>query len=109
MTILRNRLHVVTGKSSEIEVYDSVTWNAEPSWQIAEISNPLNITACTTNNCLYICDGKANSEIFRVDINKIYLNKWLVGGDAGQLSVTREGSVVVTLFNGNKIIESMGN
>ena len=105
MTILRNRLYVVTGKSSEIEVYDSVTWTSEPIWQIAEIANPTDIAACTTNNCLYICDGKTQSEIFRIDSSKTYLNKWFIEGDAGQLSVTREGNVVVTLFNGNKIIE----
>ena len=105
MTILRNKLYVVIVKSSGIEVFDSVTYNSEPTLQIAEISSPMDIAACITNDCLYICDGKANNEIFRIGSSKTYLNKWFIGGDGCHLSVTREGNVVVSFFNGNKITE----
>ena len=105
MTILCSKLYVVTQKSSEIEVYDSVTCNSEPTWQIDEMANPLDIAACTTNNCLYIYDGKDESEILRVDSSKTYLKKWFIKKDGGHLSVTREGNVVVSLFHGNKITE----
>ena|SRR6218665_564218 len=105
MTLLRNKLYVVTEKSSGIEVYDSVTLCSESTWQIDEISNPMDIAACTTNDCFYICDGKAERQSFRVDSGETYLIKWFVGEDGCHLSVTREGNVVVSFINGNKIIE----
>ena len=107
MTVLHNKLYVVTERNCDIEVYDSVTFNHETKLQVDGMSNPMDIASCSRNTCLYICDCKSENDIniLRVDSSQTPSKCWPIRENAGHLSVTRVGNVVVSLFNGNKINE----
>src|SRR6218665_841977 len=72
LVILDNELFVVTGESSDIEVYDSIELSFSRRMHLKELADPVDIASCDINKCLYILTGKGflkSAEILRVDSN----------------------------------------
>ena len=61
LTILDKELFVVSEKSSEVEVYDSMTLSFSRRWNLKELIQPQDIGSCNRNKCLYIFDYKGLS------------------------------------------------
>src|ERR1043165_4470495 len=70
LTILDNELFVVSEKSSEVEVYDSMKFSFSRRWDLKDLINPWDIGSCNRNKCLYIFDFKVSygqsKEVLRV-------------------------------------------
>ena len=100
-------LFVVSEKSSEVEVYDSMKFSFSRQWNMRELISPRNIASCNINKCLYIFDCKDQSkEILRVDPNGKLINKWSTGNDWGLgLSVTDQSNIILTVYYQNKLNE----
>lgn len=111
--ILDKELFVVTYKSSQIEVYDSIILSFSRRLNLSELLNPLGTGCCSKNKCLYIMDYKGDGrtkEFLRVDRNGTLIAKWSTGGDFGYgVSVTDESNVILTLCNKNKLKEYSPN
>ena len=110
LTILDNELFVVSEKSSEVEVYDSMTLRFSRRWSLKELIQPQDIVSCGRNKCLYIFDYKGylswSNEILRVDPNGKLIKKWLTGSNFGySLSVTNESNVILPVYNNSKLNE----
>lgn len=109
LTTLGDELYVATRGNSFIEVYDLITFKLKHYLSLSTISNISDITACTTKNCLYVygCLGERNG-ILKPDIGggMDLKEMWVsVGHNAGRLSVTDEGNIVVTGCNTNRLSE----
>ena len=103
LTILDKELFVVSGMSSEVEVYDSMKLSLSRRWNLKELMDPKDIGSCNRNKCLYIFDykgGGQSKEILRVDPNGKLIKKWSTGETimGVGLSVTDESNVILTVF-----------
>src|SRR5688572_6849362 len=102
LTILDKELFVVSEKSSEVEVYDSMKFSFSRQWNLMELISPRDIASCNRNKCLYIFDHtdfKQSKEILRVDPNETLIKKWSTGDDWGYaLSVTDESNVILSVY-----------
>lgn len=110
LTILDKELYVVTDKSSEIEVYDSVNLRScSRRLILKQLVRSFDLASCNRNKCLYIFDFKSSGqpkEILRVDPKGTLLKNWSTGDDYGWgLSVTVEANVLSTVYNKNKVVE----
>src|SRR6218665_3981847 len=54
LAILDNELFVVTGFSSDIEVYDSIELSFSRRMTLKELISPVGIASCDISKCLYI-------------------------------------------------------
>ena len=75
-----------------------------------DLIDPRDIGSCNRNKCLYIFDFKVSlsqsKEILRVDPTGSVIRKWSTGKSYGfGLSVTYDSSVLLTVYNENKLIE----
>ena len=109
LTILDKELFVVSEKSSEVEVYDSMKFSFSRQWNLRELISPRDIASCNRNKCLYIFNYKSinqSKEILRVDPNGKLIKKWSTGDDYGWgLSVTDESNVILSVYMKNKLNE----
>src|SRR6218665_1944917 len=79
LAILDNELLVVTGWSSDIEVYDLIELSFSRRMHLKELIDPVDITSCNRSKCLYILDSKGvrkSNEILRVDSNAKLIKNW---------------------------------
>lgn len=106
MAVLNNRLYIVSHKSSEVEVYSVDDLKFKGRWMVNGLVCPVDVAACRTNSCLYICDWRTTprSEMLRIDRNGNTRFSWSTGRDMGALSVS-QGLVVMTVTRSNKINE----
>src|SRR6218665_1110321 len=100
LAILDNELFVVTERSSDIEVYDSIELSFNRRMHLKELISPVNIASCNKSKCLYILDGKdflKSDEILRVDSNAKLIKNWSTGScHRYALSITDESNVIVS-------------
>lgn len=106
MAVLNNRLYIVSHKSPEVEVYSVDDLKFKGRWMVNGLVCPVDVAACRTNSCLYICDWRTTprSEMLRIDRNGNTRFSWSTGRDMGALSVS-QGLVVMTVTRSNKINE----
>src|SRR6218665_924498 len=109
MTILDKELFVVSELSSEIEVYNSLTFKFSRRWDLVQLFQPWDIGSCNIKKCIYILDYKKvgqSNEILRVDPHGPLIMNWSTGDDYGRgLSVTYESNIVLTVYSKNKLNE----
>jgi len=100
LTIFDNELFVVTRESSDIEVYDSIELSFSRQMNLKELIDPVDITSCNRNKCLYILNVKdfyKSDEILRVDSNAKLINNWSIENYFGySVSITDEANVIVS-------------
>lgn len=101
LTILDKELYVVTDKSSEIEVYDSVNLRFSRRWILKQLIRSFDLASCNRNKCLYIFDFKSAEQpkgILQVDPKGTLLKNWSTGDDYGWgISVTDVAKVISTV------------
>jgi hypothetical protein len=104
----RHRLYVLCDPSKQhIEVYDKKT----SKWQQSLIVDGLSddswngLTACVTNNCLYVNDwGQAS--IYKIQLSDDnQVTKWAVDGLPSGLSTNAAGNLLVACWSPNKLLE----
>lgn len=109
LTILDKELFVVSGKSSEVEGYNSLNFEFRQRWTLKELVQPFDIASCNKNACLYIMDHKRHgvpSEILRVDGHGTLIKTWSTESDWGYgLSVTAECNIILAVHEKNKLNE----
>jgi len=113
LSILETTLFVVSEDSSEVEVYDLKTLSFSRRWNLMKLLDPVDISSCDINKCLYISDSKGSddqmSQILRVDANGNLIQNWSTGDDYGCLSVTDELNVILTVHYKSKLNEYSPN
>lgn len=113
MTILDEELFISSERSSQIDVYDSLTFKFNRSWKLEELVNPGDMRSSRKDKCLYIIDrkrGGQQKEILRVDPDGKLILKWSTGNEYGEsLSITDESNIVLTVSNKNKLNEYSSN
>lgn len=106
-------MFVVRQESSEVQVYDLVTFGFRHLLYL-KVIQPADIGSCDVNTCLYIFDYKGHlgqsNEILRVDPHGNLITKWTTGLDygfhlGGGLSVTNESTIILTVSYKNKLNE----
>ena len=97
--VVKRELYVVSSRSSDVKVYDAVTFEFKSEFQVTGLSDPFSITSI--NQSLFISN---NGYVYRIDIgDKKVSTKWKVGGSSNRLSVTKRENVLVTLFHSNQL------
>jgi len=105
ITILDSNIYTVFQNSNNIQVYDSAALVFRNSFTIDEMVNPNDLTSCSLNNCLYICDW-GNGRIFRFEVGEGGQHmSWSIDADLGGLSVTAEHNVLLSGHASNKLKE----
>lgn len=95
-------MYVVCQNSALVGVYATGTLLSLRSFIVRELTDPMDITSCQKNKCLYLIDrNRANSEnfILRIDLNGNVTNKWAKRFAWGWLSVSAEGNVISTFYS----------
>ena len=109
MAILDKEFFVVSGMSSEVEVYDSIKLSFSRRWNLKELLDPMDIASCNRNRCLYIFDGKGigqANKMLRVGPKGNLIKNWSTGYDWGHgLSVTHESNVILAVSDKCKLNE----
>ena len=110
LTLLDNELFVVSEKSSEVEVYDSTKLSFSCRFNLMDLFDPNDIVCCNRNKCLYIFDFRIrvqSAKIFRVDPHGKLIRTWLAGDGniEGNLSVTDESNIILTVSNKSSLKE----
>jgi len=106
IALLNNELFIVSHSESEVEVYDSTTFEFRRRWQLNELSNAEDAVSCVRNRCLYISDSRENQKmILRVDSEGKLITKWLTNSEIGRLSVTDESTVVLVVHDSSTLKE----
>src|SRR6218665_3099256 len=54
MTILDKELFIMSETSTEVVVYDSMTFNFNRRWDLKELNCLMDIGSCSLNKCLYV-------------------------------------------------------
>jgi len=105
VTSLGDYLYVVRYNGNEVEVFDAVTLTLERVLPVPGISFGISgITACSRNNCLYLCVCYYPS-IHRVDLTTAAVNSWRTGETPRGLSVNANHNVLVTCAKNKKLQE----
>src|SRR6218665_1860919 len=112
LAILDNELFVVTGYSSDIEVYDSIELSFSRRMHLKELIYPLDIASCDISKCLYILDRNdilKSDEILRIDSNAKLIKNWSIGNCHGNaVSITDESNVIVSVGHVLKVYSPDG-
>ena len=106
LTILKEELFVVSGKSSEIEVFDALKLTFCRRWKMKKLVDPIDIVSCKRNKRLYIMDIKSQGHsktILVVNSNGKLLTEVRTGSDYGRLSITEELNVILTVCQTGKL------
>lgn len=103
-----NELFVTKGESSQIEVYDALSYKFKRQWKINGLSDPQDIVSCARKKCLLIVnwdDGRNPMIILKVDRDGKVLTSWSMKISGGRLSITLDPTVIVTAYERNKLYE----
>jgi|SRR6218665_458758 len=95
LTFLNQKVYVIHGNSSHIQVYDSVTLNWVSEFKLEDVDEPNELTACAVNNLLYLACRK-DQTVYKAESNgsKVLL-KWKTDEDSYNLSTTKKGNVIM--------------
>lgn len=108
LTVLTGELFVVSRMSSEIEVYDSTSFNFKRRMLLPDLKNPEDMVSCARNNSLYISDWKyfdQAKEIMQITPDGRLVKKWTTDDNGGSLSVSEDSYVTLTIRNRSRLHE----
>lgn len=108
LAVLNNELFISKAESSQIEVYDALSYKFKRQWDIHDLSDPQDIVSCAEKECLLIMnwdDGCNPTMILKTDRNGKVLTSWSMKIGGGRLSITPELTVIVTAYERNKLYE----
>lgn len=91
-----------------VKVYNAKTLGYKASWEVEQLTDLEDMTACNKHNCLYISNIKVtgiDSEIIKVSPQGQLIRKWETGIHCGCLSVTHDFSVLVAVYFERKLVE----
>lgn len=94
--------------SSEVKVFRANTLSFKRSWTLHELTELVDITACSEQDCLYISNIKETgieSEIIKVSRDGKLITKWDTERNSGLLSVAKDSNVVMAVYFHQKLIE----
>ena len=103
VAVVGKELFVAVGGSSEIKVHNTDTYSPQTSIKVPGLSLPWDMVADDTY--LFV------SEVFQNNIHRIKLpgkrpiSGWEAAGNRNGLSITKQGSVLVTCHSLNKLLE----
>ena len=100
ITAISKEMFIVCAKLNEVQVYDIETSAFKMKFPVGGLHNPWSITA--NDNALFISETESGT-IHRVEVPGKSTMKWTIGGSYGRLSITKQGSILVT--NNNKLCE----
>ena len=106
VTLLNNELFVVTAAhSQQVNVYESRLnkFKLTSHIRVPNMKNPLSLASSDRHQCLYISDNAQPYFIHRIDVRDSSCSWWSVSEEPYGLSVTRDSSVLVTLWIDQKI------
>ena len=104
VTILFNEVFIVRSGSSEVEVYNSDTFNFVRCNEVNGLAQPWDLEACHINRCVYIADLDSPGWIHRVDLNGT-MTRWKVNDEPYGLSVNANHNILVTCREARKLKE----
>src|SRR6218665_1876773 len=106
MAILENELFVVSNENVTV-IYDLPTLSFRRRWKVPREGTYDDFKQCNVNKWLFMMkvDSKTNNEIIRVDPNGNELSAWSVDTARGQLSVTSESNILLTVSSKNELHE----
>lgn len=106
MAILENELFVVSNENVTV-IYDLPTLSFRRRWKVPREGTYDDFKQCNVNKWLFMMkvDSKTNNEIIRVDPNGNELSAWSVDKARGQLSVTSESNILLTVSSMNELHE----
>lgn len=110
VAILRGKLFIVRGNSSNLEVYECDNFNFDRKLlNVPELVDAVDICSCMKNNCLYIMDKKkdrAPKEVMKISTEGKLLEKWFTRDNTfGFLSTTTEGNVIIAVQDKDMLLE----
>ena len=102
--IVGQELYIVTAKSAQVKVYDADTFEFNTKFSVKGLTDPKGITAF--DQSLFISNFD-DCSIYRVDMPDKSVSNWKVGHHASKirLAMTKQGNVLVTMMEMNKICE----
>lgn len=112
LAVLDNELFTATDECAEIEVYDLEHFSLKRRFVLESGTQQhidiQDIAACKLQKCLYIMNWASidkRKEILRINVNGNLKRRWSTGSEFGRLSVSNEGSVIVTIIWKDKLKE----
>lgn len=108
IAILENELFVLSNDNVTV-IYDLSTLKFKRRWKVSREGKYDDIKQCNVNKCLYMMKFESQknkyNEIIRVDPNGNEIAAWSVVKSRGQLSVTSESTVLLTVSSTNELYE----
>lgn len=96
MTLLGNALSVVHNNSPLVTVYNAVKISFHYEYTLAAVHNPIDLTSCKKNNCLYILDEQKQNESYCiVKVIEKRETSWDTGKSSGSLMISLCGNVIL--------------
>lgn len=106
---MKDKLFVASENSPALDVYDT-TYKCASLGRvpIAKMVNPFDLASCSLIERVFIIDCKLESkpnEIIRIDPSGTVDKRWPTGKDVGNLSVSSESNIILSVYDKNKLIE----
>ena len=107
VTRIKQELYVVIGKhkkvtTSKVHIFDASTFELKSTFQLKDKIDPYGFTA--DSNYLYM-SNQEDGRIHKVQIRDQSATSWVVGGKHNRLSLTKQGDILVTCYDSNKLCE----
>lgn len=113
VTILDNRMYVVSRWTPEIEAFETVEFTFIDRYTLDGLVNPGDIRASVKDKFLFIMDATdplKSKKILRVEPTGMKVDvKWEIGEHEAILSVTEESNVLATVYETHTLIEYTPN
>lgn len=106
MTLLGNALSVVHSNSPCVTVYNAVSISFHYEYTLAAVRNPIDLTSCKKNNCLYILDEQQQNESYCiVKVTEKRGASWDTGKSSGSLMISLCGNVILAIEKASHLKE----
>jgi len=106
LAVCCNRIFLTGISSTEIEVYDAVSFRQLQTLTVSVMTDPWDIAASPSHPNLYIFEGL--HQLLRLDPCGRIVTSWTLDGDQCSLSVSRTNSVIVTYSDRLEEFNSVG-
>lgn len=107
VAVLGENVFFAYRNSPQVKVYSSDTLGYQRSWELKELNEIEDMTACSKLYCLYMSSIKAGGEceIFKVTPHGRLIRRWETGSNFGRLSVTHDFNVLLAVHHNRKLVE----
>ena len=103
VTSLGDDVFVVRFRTSEVAVYDAVTFTLQRRLPVPGLSQSYGLAACASNKCLYASDY-FRDRVHRVDLSgSNAVTRWSVGNGPVGLTVNNDKNVLVVIRHERKL------